>query len=279
LLTPKNEIIGSLTVGGLGAALLFASSIPTLNLMLLPLFAMGLYALSYALPYALPYALSDIKHSHKVLKIGTWLITLLLGFFIAIYRPANFNYPLIFQTKELYEGGQSFSLYANTSKALGGYLVVLWLLAYSTAGKNQRSLPRSIMFAIAAITCVLFIANVFFHVQWQPKLPEGLLYFIVVNLGISVVAEEAFFRLLIHDQIVSFFSNKRAGMWVGASAATVLFALSHTASIGAAFLLFFIAGATYSAVYIFSGRLSMAICVHFGVNILHVLLLEYPLSI
>lgn len=265
-MTPvKLKITSSFLLGGVGLWLLLSGSMPALNLLLLSLFTLGLYAIT------------EMNIRHKTVAIALWLVTLLLGFFIAIYRPGDFHYPLIWHFSELHEGGKDFALYANTSKALGGYLVIIWFLMRLPRDETRPSLGLSVVAILTATIFLLLIANLLFGVRWQPKLPEGWLYFVVVNLGITVIAEEAFFRLLVQRQLVLLFSNKKPGVWIAAASATGLFALAHTTTPGPALLLFLVAGAVYSAVYAYTNRLSMAVAVHFGVNILHFLLLEYPL--
>ena len=83
-----------------------------------------------------------IKDTNWLLVISIWLITLLLGFFIAIYRPGSFNYPLIFSLPELFPGGEPFDLFANISKGLVGYIVVAVLyticLLYTSPSPRDR---------------------------------------------------------------------------------------------------------------------------------------------
>ncbi len=263
----KLKTIGTVTLGCVAVALWLVDLIPTLNVLLLPVFIIGLYIIS------------GNPLSHKAIAMAIWLATLLLGFFIAIYRPDGFNYPLIWQTTSLYEGGQPFLLRANTSKAIGGYLVIAFLLTHTLRKKEQHSLLASVIFTFAVAVLAILVASFVFGVQWKPKLSEGFLIFSIVNLGITVASEEAFFRLLIQDYIASLFTNKHVGICVAAGIATLLFAFAHTTTFNAAFLLYLCVGAGYSAVYIYTRRLSMAIAVHFGVNILHFSFLEYPLSI
>lgn len=263
----KIKLSGTIILSCVAVALWLDVMIPTLNVALMPILFMGLYALT------------ELKFPYKPLFGLVYFVTVVVGFFIAIYRPSEFNYPLVLQAASLYDGGQPYSLFVNTSKAMGGYLVVLMLLNQSNIQSAQRDLPRSLIVTTLIVAFITLVACLVFNVGWEPKIPDGLLIFIAVNLGVTVLAEEAFFRLLIQKQIASFFTHKKMGVWVAAFITTILFTLSHTASIGPAFALYLIAGAGYSFVYAYTNRLSMAIAVHFGVNILHFLLLEYPLSL
>lgn len=247
--------------------LVFIGYVPLLNgLMLIP-FAGGLIYLAQE------------RASSRIQLTLALLPTVLIGFFIAIYRPEGFNYPLVWYAEELYPGGHSFSLFVNLSKGLGGYLVIVWLLSGAFNDAKRRSLPpgKLLVVIVTAIVAILALANVAFGVTWSPKLPEGIFHFVVVNLLVTVVAEEAFFRLLLQKQIVRYFQNRALGTGISVGLVSVLFALAHTAAIGPAFLLYLFAGLVYAAVYAKTQKLWASIAVHFGVNILHFTLLQYPL--
>lgn len=264
----KAKLILSFVIGGIALVAYLFSSMPLLNLIALPFLTAGLFVITRV-------ASCNLWIGHIA-----WLFSLLFGFFVAIYRPGGFNYPLIWETSGLYPGGGAYLLFCNISKAAGGYLVFIWLLgscSVSTLNQATRPLLNSLLIAAAGVLTVLAVATTFFNIGWAPKLSEGILYFSAVNLLVTVMAEEAFFRLLIQDRINALFSNKRLGTGVGIAIVSLVFALSHTASIGPMFFLFLIAGVVYASVYSVTGRFSMALTAHFGVNVLHFIFLEYPI--
>lgn len=200
---------------------------------------------------------------------------------MAIYRPAGFDYPLLWNPGALYEGGSPYSLYVNLSKAVGGYLVILWLWLgmrrFETNPPAARPIWEQLALVAAGAGSILFIAYAFFGVGFQPKLPEGILYFVLVNLLVTVVSEEAFFRLLLQAQIERFFNSRTVGISIAVAVSSVLFALAHSGATGPVFFLFLFAGFVYAAVYARTRSLLASIATHFGVNIVHITLLEYPL--
>lgn len=239
--------------------------IPALNAALIPLFTVGLYAVS------------ENKLSSWGINHAIWVLTFIVGFFIAIYRPGSFDYPLVWQASSLYPGGDPYSLFVNTSKAIGGYIVVVWLFSKYGVLRDALGARQSAYIAAFGSISMILIASMIFGVGWQFKVSDGILFFIIFNLGVTVVSEEAFFRLLLQAKIASFFKNVLVGKIISVCIVTILFALSHTPQIGNAFFLYLIAGGIYGTVYAVSGRLSAAIAVHFGVNILHFVLLQYPI--
>ncbi|MBC6905905.1 CPBP family intramembrane metalloprotease [Saccharophagus sp. K07] len=242
---------------------------PLINAALLLPFAIGLYYLT------------TTDGSHRALIAAILVPTVLIGFFVAIFRPKGFSYPLIWNPGALYEGGEPFSLYVNLSKAIGGYLVVIWLglglRHHRSTLVGERSLLSQMVVALVGVGAILFTAFAFYGVGWKPKIPDGILYFVVVNLLVTVLSEEAFFRLMLQSQIERFFKNKRLGICVGIVIASLLFALAHAGATGLVFFLFLFAGFIYAAVYAWTRSLLASMATHFGVNIAHILLLEYPL--
>lgn len=243
--------------------------VPLINAVLLLPFVIGLYGLTMT------------TGSRRTLIAAILLPTLLIGFFVAIFRPKGFSYPLVWNPGVLYEGGEPFSLYVNLSKAIGGYLVVIWLgLGMRSKGSTligNRPLISQMAPVLIGASAILFVAFALYGVAWKPKLPVGILYFVMVNLLVTVLSEEAFFRLLVQSQMERFFKNKRTGICVGIVTASLLFALAHAGATGAVFFLYFFAGFIYAAVYAWTRSLPASIATHFGVNIAHIILLEYPL--
>lgn len=248
----------------LGIAFVVAGFLPLLNALLLLPFTAGVILLS--------------KEEEKFtwLQWGIFLPTVLLGFFVAIFRPPEFSYPIVYQSDFLHDGGKPFTLAINLSKAIGGYVVLLWLLRGKTPSIRRVFSGGTPLFILGGIITVIILAKLF-GIAWMPKISEALPFFVAINLFVTVVSEEAFFRILLYDCIVRMFQNSHVGLLVGFTITTLLFALSHSAAFGPMFILFVIAGAVYGLVYAITKNFYAAVLVHFGVNISHFIFLEYPL--
>lgn len=249
----------------LGAAAVFVSFglSPLPNVLLLPVFGLLLF-------------LVNSDHApNKMLSILLWGFTLVLGLGLAVYRPSAFSYPLVWASAELYPGGKPFQLFINTSKLFAGYLVIIWLLEKALEKKQNTGEMKARLAALSSIIALLTIGYGF-GVDIEVKLPEGLLYFIAVNLLVTVIAEEAFFRLLVQSQLTRFFPSQ-FGVIFSIFFTTALFALSHAGIAGKALYLYLIAGLIYSLVYWYSGRFYLAVLTHFGTNLGHFIFFQYPL--
>ncbi|ERI53505.1 hypothetical protein N878_15260 [Pseudomonas sp. EGD-AK9] len=111
-------------------------------------------------------------------------------------------------------------------------------------------------------------------VGWQPKWPDGLLLWLAVNLGVAVMAEELLFRGLLQRALI-----RRLGAWPGLLLTAALFGAAHLPFSPLFALVAGIAGLGYGLALHYSGRLSLAIALHGAVNLLHILLLSYPLRL
>ena len=86
--------------------------------------------------------------------------------------------------------------------------------------------------------------------------------------------KELLFRGLLQPALI-----RRLGAWPGLLLTAALFGAAHL-SLGPLFaLLAGVAGLGYGLALHYSGRLSLAIALHGAVNLLHILLLSYPLRL
>jgi membrane protease YdiL (CAAX protease family) len=140
------------------------------------------------------------------------------------------------------------------------------------AHRSVISLKNAWLTCIATLLLMPLLAMALGLVAWQPKWPQGLLLWLAVNLGVAVLAEELLFRGLLQTALI-----KRLGVWPGLLLAAGLFGAAHLPFSALFALVATCAGLGYGLAFHYSGRLSLAIALHAAVNLLHILLLSYPL--
>lgn len=264
--TIQTKTIASIILIGVSLMIALTGRLPYTNFFFLIILSLGLFAVS------------KLKFDNPLIPISIWLVTFIVGFFVATYRPDGFSYPLVWSTEQLYPNGSDFKLYANLAKGLCGYLIIIWLLdSYNKSGQLQA--PLSAALSLLGALLLIGVGTGIFGLETQFKLPVETLYFIVINLGITVVAEEAYFRFLLQAQIERLFKNSLAGRIIAVAIATAGFAFAHTGGLNEAFLLFSIAGFIYAVVFTLTRRFSAAVLCHFAVNLIHFIFFEYPLSL
>jgi membrane protease YdiL (CAAX protease family) len=163
-----------------------------------------------------------------------------------------------------------FTLYLNLDKPLIFFALLLAIPGLLGPGGTMRWRPLALLILPLA-ACSSPPGN------WAPSNPAGLPHwwwlFAFNNLLFTCVAEEALFRGCIQQGVAS-----RSTPWAGLLVASLLFGAAHLA--GGPLLVLFaaLAGACYGLAFQLSGRLSVAILLHFLFNFAHLALFTYPLA-
>jgi len=177
------------------------------------------------------------------------------------------------------ENSIPFSLYLNLDKPL----ILFALLLLMPDMLKQQALHKPLLniinnkqfIAIISLTIlsVYALAYGFGLLKFEASVPTWLWIFALNNLIITCVVEEAFFRGFIQTKL----TNKLNPIWA-VLITSCLFGIAHFAGGLAYVLVATIAGALYGFTYLYTGRLSAAITVHFILNIGHLLLFTYPMA-
>ncbi|WP_339532827.1 CPBP family intramembrane glutamic endopeptidase [Pseudomonas mucidolens] len=169
-----------------------------------------------------------------------------------------------------------FSMYLNQDKPLIGFWLLLvcpWIVA-------RRSLRLSIYATALALTLTAIAALggavLLGIISWAPKWPEHAWLWVLNNLLLVTLVEEALFRGYIQGGLSHRFKHLPYGENLALMLASLLFGLVHVGAGWQWVLLASIAGAGYGLAYRFGG-LGAAIATHFGLNLLHFGLFTYPM--
>lgn len=177
------------------------------------------------------------------------------------------------------ENSIPFSLYLNIDKPLILFALLLLIpdiLKQKTLHKPLLNIINKKQF-IAIITLTILtvyaLAYGFGLLKFEASLPTWLWVFALNNLIITCVIEEAFFRGFIQTKL----TNVLNPVWA-VVITSCLFGIAHFAGGLAYIFVATIAGALYGFTYLYTGKLSAAIAVHFILNIGHLLLFTYPIA-
>ena len=111
-------------------------------------------------------------------------------------------------------------------------------------------------------------------VAWQPKWPPFLWLWIPLNLCVTALSEELVFRGWLQTALVRRY-RAPAGIALGA----LLFGAAHAPFSPTFALVAGVAGLGYGLAFHLGRRLWLAVALHFALNLLHLLLLSYPLKL
>ena len=164
-----------------------------------------------------------------------------------------------------------FNMYLNLDKQLVFFgLLLAWPALLGQGGAIRW---RALALLLLPLAALLITAWQLGALKPEVGLPHWWWLFAFNNLVFTCVAEEALFRGFIQQGVAA-----RSRLWLGILVASLLFGAAHLA--GGPLLMLFaaLAGACYGLAFQLSGRLSVAILLHFLFNFAHLALFTYPLA-
>ncbi|SLN51577.1 CPBP family intramembrane glutamic endopeptidase [Ruegeria meonggei] len=163
----------------------------------------------------------------------------------------------------------TFTLHLNLDKPL-----VLFAVLLAWPGMTRNVLPTRVMPLVAGLTILpaLFLLGLATGaVRPEFGLPHWWLIFALANLFLTCLTEEAFFRGYLQSAIAS-----QLGAPIAIAAASLLFGLAHFGGGPALVVFAAILGGACGLGYYATGRLWVPVLMHFGFNVLHLVLFTYP---
>lgn len=174
------------------------------------------------------------------------------------------------------EDAAPFSMYLNLDKPLIGF----WLLLVCPWIVGGRSLRRSLLGTLLglAVSAVLALggAVALGVIGWAPKWPDQAWLWLLNNLLLVTLVEEALFRGYIQGGLSRVFKRLPRGEYIALLLASLLFGLAHLGAGWQWVLLAALAGIGYGLAYR-CGGLGAAIATHLGLNLLHFGFFTYPM--
>ncbi|MCW1244347.1 CPBP family intramembrane metalloprotease [Pseudomonas sp. SAICEU22] len=231
-------------------------------------------AISIALLLFAGYAVRQQK-----MPVGHFLghcLFLVLAIALALHwMPGFFNGRAI-APQRFTDDAARFAMYLNQDKPLIGF----WLLLACPWIVGRRPFRWSIYATVLGLclstTLALGGALLLGMIQWAPKWPDQAWLWVLNNLLLVTLVEEALFRGYIQGGLSRCFKLLRHGDQLALLLASLLFGLVHAGAGWHWVLLSGLAGVGYGLAYRFGG-LGAAIATHFGLNLLHFALFTYPM--
>lgn len=243
------------------------SCLPTLGLLLG--FALG-FVSSLGLAVGAAFIVLLLFADKALPPVLWWGLSLLAGIALAAHLLPGFTPWPLWPARQISADAPPYALRLSWDKLLVGLTLLAWWLGQP----HRTTATPPAVWAVAGLTLtgVPGLALLLGVVGWQPKWPDGLWLWLAVNLSVAVLAEELLFRGLLQTRLIAWL-GAGPGILLGAT----LFGAAHAPFSPAFALVAGVAGLGYGLLFHCSGRLSLAVLLHLAVNLLHLLLLSYPL--
>lgn len=205
-------------------------------------------------------------------RYGLWFIisTLLL-----VHAVPGYQGLLLTEAIVLKPGSLPTTLYLNHDKVWVAWSLLSFLPLFQRSDTDIPNLAkRHLAWPILGFVATLGLALTLGLIDWQAGIPPFFWMFALSNLINTCVAEEMLFRGVVQRHLM-----RRWSPLGGLLVASALFGIAHFAGGWEYVAVATVAGLVYGLAYWLSGRLVWSVLVHWALNLTHLLLFTYPMSV
>lgn len=233
--------------------------------------------LAILLLFFLSYTYFAYSNLSKLVKTLLFLIIILLISGFLIHVIPGFANSLVIDKVRLSPLSCPFSMYLNFDKTIAA------LVIYITSGLSMLEKPldkKSVLYTTFYLSlCAGFVSILGIstgYIKFEPKLPDILPIWVLNNLLFVCMAEEVIFRGFVQTYLKKFLNEKTNVQTIHITITSLIFGLAHFKGGILYIILASICGWFYGYTYERTNRILCAILVHFGLNLIHLILFTYP---
>ncbi|RQZ57668.1 CPBP family intramembrane glutamic endopeptidase [Burkholderia sp. Bp9004] len=209
-------------------------------------------------------------------RIGAHVVFAALAIALTLHLIPGFHNPRVIEPMRFTPDAVPFTMYLNFDKPLVG-LWLLWALPWTAPDvPPARALRTGAVAAVATAAACLAGALAFGMVGWAPKWPASGWMWLVNNVLLVTLAEEALFRGYVQGGLTRVLGRFGWGPWAALAIGAVLFGAAHAAGGWPWIVLGTVAGFGYGLAWRRGGLLASALA-HAGLNAIHFGLFTYPM--
>ena len=223
--------------------------------------------------------IAGIAVRQREIRIAPYLghaLFLFMALALALHWLPGFYNGRVIAPQRFTDDAVRFAMYLNLDKPLIGFWLLLicpWIVGRRSLGLScYATVLGLVLSSVLALGGALLLGLI----SWAPKWPDQAWLWLLNNLLLVTLVEEALFRGYIQGGLSRRFRHLAYGEDLALLLASLLFALVHAGAGWQWVLLSGLAGLGYGLTYRFGG-LAAAIATHFGLNLLHFALFTYPM--
>lgn len=226
--------------------------------------------------YCVTHGYFKHKINNKLVIIAMNIVIVITGLSLLSHAIPWFHKVILLDAAKISENSSPFSMYLNIDKVIAGIILFINIGLY----KDER-IPdfKAIIWTIGLlIFCTVFLMSLGMlsgYIRFDFKIPEVLLIWCLINLFFVCFAEEVIFRGVIQNYLMQLFAHK----YLSLAISSLIFGLMHFKGGVVYIILASIAGFFYGLTYQKTNRISCAIFMHFGFNLMHIIFFTYPSAI
>ena len=206
------------------------------------------------------------------------VLAALVALALALHLAPGFQNPKLLASVQVSPSSAPLTQYLNFDKAAAGLiLLAFYVPRISTIADLKRILGTTVLVAATTAIMVVGMAWAIGYVRADIKFPPYAFAFLATNLFFTCIPEEAFFRGLLQESLMSKCPAWPSyWRWMPVLVSTILFGLAHAAGDKTFVALATLAGLGYSIAYALTRRIESAVLAHFAVNMLQFIGFSYP---
>ena len=237
-------------------------------------------AVGILLFFAISYSYFNYNGLNKYLRYALFIIMLTLTAGYIFHLMPGFTNVLVINKTQVSSLSSSFSMYLNFDKTIIALILYvtsgLWMLEKSI---DKKSILDTLLCLLLCIGVILIPGILSGYIKFDPKIPEILCLWVFNNLLFVSATEEMIFRGILQNNLKSFLGTRATNYYLHIIIASIIFGLSHYKGGVTFMLLAAISGGFYGYIYDKTNRIFCATLVHFGLNLVHLMLFTYPSAI
>ncbi len=215
----------------------------------------------------------------NLMKVSLWLAIIVTAILMRAHAVPGFYNWRIIDAVVLSNNAHEYSLWLNLDTAFVGLGILLFgLIPIYHLRDVKHMLIKMLPSSILALGVIASLAMLLGVVQFDNKMPDLWLLWMLINLMITCVSEEALFRFFIQQTLQNWLSNYKYGAALAIGIAGIAATLTHYNLMYANYMIMvFVASLFYGYVYYVTKRIEASIILHFAVNVTHFFFFTYPM--